>query len=660
MTMQTGDRAAGLVRRTYVAGKVREVAADTFEYVLSDATPDRMGDVIDPAGWQLANFKKNPIALFGHDTGFIVGNWSKVRVVDGELRGELKLLPPTSDRMREVDAAVQAGVLRAVSVGFRPIKAEPLDEDEPFDGTRFLKQELVEASLVAVGANPNALQIAKSLNLSPQTVSLIFGVPAKEDQSAARGAQTGVTAETNANRKPTNMNTLSAKVEAAQQRMTTATDALESFVGKLGDIVAGDDTKTMDRLADEVSAAKASLASLQKAEQLLGVTSEIVVRGTGSASPIVRPFAQPKEKEPKPGDYFLRAATVLVLARITQRPTDAILRERYHDDERTRAFFEQVTKSATVPATTTLAGWAAELAAGVGQLDMLEQLAAQSVYPALSARGPKFTLGRNGSVSIPSRAPTPTIGGSFIAQGAPIPVRQAGFAALVLGLKKMGVITTATREIVQHSTPAIEGILRQAMQEDTAVAIDNVLLSTTAATAVAPAGIRAGVAGLTPTTGGGFNALVGDLKQLVAVLVSANSLRSPVFIMNPAQTLSIALTQNAGGDFPFQSQIEGGNLLGYGVIQSTTQPAGTVTLLEAADFVSATGDTPQFDVSDQAVVHMDDTTPLPIGSSGAPNTIAAPTRSLWQTDSIGIRMLLDINWSMRRTGLVAWVAGVTW
>lgn len=654
-----GDRASGLVRRTYVAGKVREVAADTFEYVLSDATPDRMGDVIEQDGWQLANFKKNPIALFGHSTNFIVGNWQKVHVVDGELRGELKLLPPTSDRMREVDAAVQAGVLRAVSVGFRPIKHEPLDPDEPFDGTRFLQQELVEASLVAVGANPNALQIAKSLNLSPQTVSLIFGKHADKDHDQANGV-TGKQAETNANRKPTNMNTLSAKVEAAQQRVTTATDALESFVGKLGDIVAGDDTKTMDKLADEVSAAKASLASLQKAEQLLGVTSDIVVRGTSTASPIVRPFALPKQNEPKPGDYFLRAATVLALARITQRPTDVILRERYHDDERTKAFFEHVTKSATVPATTTLAGWAAELAAGVGQLDMLEQLAAQSVYPALSARGPKFTLGTNGSVSIPSRAPTPTVGGSFIAQGAPIPVRQAGFAALVLGLKKMGVITTATREIVQHSTPAIEGILRQAMQEDTAVAIDNVLLSTTAATAVAPAGIRAGVAGLTPTTGGGFNALVGDLKQLVAVLVAANSLRSPVFIMNPAQTLSIALTQNIGGDFPFQTQIENGNLLGYGVIESTTQPAGTVTLLEAADFVSATGDTPQFDVSDQAVLHMEDTTPLPIGSSGAPNSVAAPTRSLWQTDSIGIRMLLDINWSMRRAGLVAWVAGVTW
>ena len=642
MLARSDGQPAGLVRRTFVARAIREVAADTFEYVLSDATPDRLGDVIEQSGWQLGNFRKNPVALFGHDTSFIVGNWKNVRVVEGELRGELSLLPPTSDRLREIDAAVKAGVLKAVSVGFKPIKVEPLDEEDPFAGARFIKQELIEASLVAVGANPNALQIAKSLNLSPQGAELIFGK----------------LAETNVHRKPNQMN-LSDKIEAAQQRVNTATDALTTFVNKIGDVIAGDDTKTMDKLSDDVSAAKASLASLQKAEQMLGVTSEIVVRSEAAITDPRRPFALPKKKEPKPGDYFVRCAVVLTLARATQRPLTDVLKERYGDDEPTRAVLDWVTKAATVPATTTLAGWAAELVQ-TGFLDFLDQLMPQSVYPPLSTRGVRFTFGRNGIVSIPSRASTPTLAGSFVAQGAPIPVRQAGFAAVTLTPKKMGVITTATREIVIHSTPAIEGILRTAMQEDTAVAIDTVLLGTGAISATTPAGIRNGVAGLTPTAGGGFTALVGDIKQLVAVLVSANSLRAPVWIMNPAQVLSIGLTQNAGGDFPFAAEVNGGALRGYPIIQSTTQPAGTVTLLDAADFASATGDEPQFDVSDQAVLHMEDTTPLPIGTTGAPNTVAAPTRSLWQTDSIGIRMLLDINWAMRRTGVVAWVAGVTW
>jgi cytosine/adenosine deaminase-related metal-dependent hydrolase len=47
-------------------------------------------------------------------------------------------------------------------------------------------------------------------------------------------------------------------------------------------------------------------------------------------------------------------------------------------------------------------------------------------------------------------------------------------------------------------------------------------------------------------------------------------------------------------------------------------------------------------------------------ASATPNTIAAPVRSLWQTDCIGVRMLLDVNWGLRRTGVVAWTQTMTW
>jgi hypothetical protein len=85
-----------------------------------------------------------------------------------------------------------------------------------------------------------------------------------------------------------------------------------------------------------------------------------------------------------------------------------------------------------------------------------------------------------------------------------------------------------------------------------------------------------------------------------------------------------------------------------------------VILVDAAAFFSATGDVANFSVSDQATLHMEDTAPLPISATGSPNVVAAPVRSLWQTDSLGIRMLLDINWAMVRPGLVAWTQAVTW
>jgi hypothetical protein len=106
----------------------------------------------------------------------------------------------------------------------------------------------------------------------------------------------------------------------------------------------------------------------------------------------------------------------------------------------------------------------------------------------------------------------------------------------------MAVISTFTREIAQHSVPAIEGLIRDAIREDTSVALDSILLDATAASAIRPAGLRNGVSGLTATSGGGFTALVGDIKAMAGELITATNgnLRAPVWIMNPAQALSIS------------------------------------------------------------------------------------------------------------------------
>ncbi|WP_200857337.1 hypothetical protein, partial [Klebsiella pneumoniae] len=73
----------------------------------SDDSVDRMGDIIEQAGWQLADFRKNPIALFAHDSRFPIGNWSNVRVVGSQLVGKMALLPAVSDRLREIHSAIE-------------------------------------------------------------------------------------------------------------------------------------------------------------------------------------------------------------------------------------------------------------------------------------------------------------------------------------------------------------------------------------------------------------------------------------------------------------------------------------------------------------------------------------------------------------------------
>lgn len=171
---------------------------DPFEYVMSDASVDRYGDVIDSDGWQLANFRKNSIALFNHAADAVIGHWRDVRV-DNEtrqLRGRLALAEAgTSPVVDAVRALVRQGILRAVSVGFRALKKEPVDAEKPYGAQRFLKSELVECSLVSVPANPNAVQIARSLGLSADTSALLFRASPPTRKNGRRPAAHGKPAE---------------------------------------------------------------------------------------------------------------------------------------------------------------------------------------------------------------------------------------------------------------------------------------------------------------------------------------------------------------------------------------------------------------------------------------------------------------------------------
>jgi HK97 family phage major capsid protein/HK97 family phage prohead protease len=637
-------------------------AGDPLTFVLSDATKDRMGDVIDPKGWVLDNFKQNPMALFNHNSGFPIGHWEDVKVQGGRLIGKLKLAARgTSDRIDEIISLVEQGILRAVSVGFAPIERKPLDDG----GIRFTKQELLETSLVSIPANPAAVQLAKSLHVSDATMDEVFGKHATADfgHSKAKEFSAAQGISKNPIRKPSTMKTISKQIEERQATLVSLQDQLAAKVAELDgsdepDIV----SLAIDELNTQIESNQKTLEQLRRAETSLANSAPAVVAREATAIEAAprRPWAAPK-KEVKPFDHLVRSALVTAVSRAqTRNPLD-VLKERYGEDVQTKAVFDIVTRAASAPALTTTTGWAAELVQ-TAFLDMLETLMPMSVYPGLSNRGPKFTFGRNGIVSIPARTTSTTVAGSFVAQGAPIPVRQGAFTATTLTVKKMGVITSFSREMAEHSTPAIEAVLRQAIVEDTSVAIDTILLDATATSATRPAGLRNGVTGATPTTGGGLAALVGDVKALAGSLITGSNghLRDPVWIMNPIQVLSIQFQTNATGQFIFQDEIAQGRFRGYPLYQSTTVPSGTVLLLDAADFFSATGDAPVFNASDTATLHMDDTTPLALSATGAPNTVAAPIRSLYQTDSLAIRMTWDLNWAMRRTGVVAFVSSVTW
>jgi HK97 family phage major capsid protein len=411
-----------------------------------------------------------------------------------------------------------------------------------------------------------------------------------------------------------------------------------------------------ERNRDNLKAAEARLAKASERGDTSGTT---VVRTSGNGG--ARPFGMPSKKM-NGIDYLIRQGVVEYFSHKMRKSHDEVRTALYGEDDATKAYVDYTTKAASSAANTAVAGWAAELIQQV-YTDFMQLLVPSSVLPRLSTLGLALTFGRAGRIIIPTRNLTPSLAGSFVGEGQPIPVRQGAFTSQTLVPKKLAVISTWTREMDEHSAPAIEGLLRDAIQIDTSIALDTVLLDANPATAIRPAGLRNGVAGLTATAGGGFNALVGDIKQTTGALLTTNAghIRSGVLIMKPQQILSIGLTQPpaaATGLFPFAQEVAGGRLRSFGLIDSGNVPLGTILALDAADFVSVGSEAPRFEVSDQATLHMEDTSPADI-TGGTPSP-AIPVKSMFQTDSIALRLVWPMNWTLRRPGMVSWISGVTW
>jgi HK97 family phage prohead protease/HK97 family phage major capsid protein len=663
------ESADGLKHKTH-AGKL-----NGLEFVLSDETPDRMEDIIASDGWDLSNFKKNPIALFNHKSDFPIGRWRGLRVEDKQLRGHLQLAPEgTSPRIDEIRKLIEAGILRAVSVGFRPIEHESLDKKNPFSGHRYTKSELVETSLVSVPANPNALAVAKSLQISPATLDLVFAKHGTMNSKIKRRGLTGEHAKRSRNGKGSAMSGLAQRITDLETQIVAKRDLLEDLLSKMDDSNVSDaDLETNSRLNAEIAQFERTRTALMESERLLAKT----VDGTGNVSrsralsttvlslggeqKIAAPAViSQRKKDLDMLDYIVRAGVVTYKSKAAGRPIDETRQAIYGEDDGTKAVVELVSRAASAPALTTVTGWAAELAQTT-YADLMPLLMPKAILTQLAPKGLTLGFGAAGRIVIPTRSRTPSLAGSFVGEGLPIPVRQGAFTSQTLTPKKMAVISTWTREMGDHSIPSIEGLIREAIQQDTSVAIDSVLIDANPATTIRPAGLLNGVSKTTPTSGGGIAAFVGDITGLINAisLATFGNIRNLVWLANQTDILRASmLTATNTGIFPFAAQIAAGNLNGIPIIASGTVPVKTLILVDAADFVVVGGEAPRMEMSDQATLHMEDTTPLDLVAS--PSTVAAPQRSLFQTDSLALRMVMPLNWTQRRAGTIAWTDTVTW
>lgn len=153
--------------------------------VASTAVVDRHGEIVSVDGWNLKNFKKNPILLWGHDHYEpAIGTAKNIRV-EGVGKKARLLFEPVFHDFTETSKAlkrmVEEKIINSFSVGFRPLEV---------DGNKYTSQELLEISLVNVPANPDARMLAyKSLKqdgFKEEVIKEVTGIEDDKDKLIAQ------------------------------------------------------------------------------------------------------------------------------------------------------------------------------------------------------------------------------------------------------------------------------------------------------------------------------------------------------------------------------------------------------------------------------------------------------------------------------------------
>lgn len=146
----------------FTAGAIadRSVAERQIRVIASDARPDRAKDVMVPSGCQIENYKRNNIVLADHDPTKPIGN-AKIEVKADRVEALITFAPAgVSVKADEYCALAKAGVIKAVSVGFDPVEAEP----RKGGGFLYKVWELLELSVLGgIPCNPGALVVERSL-----------------------------------------------------------------------------------------------------------------------------------------------------------------------------------------------------------------------------------------------------------------------------------------------------------------------------------------------------------------------------------------------------------------------------------------------------------------------------------------------------------------
>ncbi len=352
----------------------------------------------------------------------------------------------------------------------------------------------------------------------------------------------------------------------------------------------------------------------------------------------------PQRNQPAPqlrraGSTLYRAAAAVLRGHLTGVSPEKVARTLYGKDEQ----LDILLRAATSPATLTDPAWLGLVGHQVIASQLIQKITALSAAASMIEAGVKVDLAHVASIVIPGRVydPTGETAGGWIGEGQAIPLRQPGIVpGPVLEPHKLAVLTTYTREMVEADS--IEEFTTMAIREAAATLLDLRMFSTTPADADGPGGILIGATSVTPTSVAAPWAISSDIGSLVDALARAGGGLEPVLICAPSQAASLRMWKQEGF---------------FDIFASVALAKGTIIAVERSSFISGLAGLPEFSTSIGSTLHYETTTPTDIVTGGI---VATPVKNLFQTDVVGLRMILRAAWAMRNPAHVAIMEGTSW
>jgi hypothetical protein len=345
--------------------------------------------------------------------------------------------------------------------------------------------------------------------------------------------------------------------------------------------------------------------------------------------PREKPAPQPLRRDPPtpPGNAFVRLIVAHAQAQLTKRPIEEII-ERNWPADRT------VIRAAANPAMTTVAGWAAELAQTIVSAQ-LEALGPASAGAQVLQEGLVLTFDGAGHILAPGFVAEFGNAG-FVAEGAAIPVRQLLDTSKTLDPHKLSAIAVLTREMINGSNA--EAIIADTLIRAAGRMLDEVLFDANPGDAARPAGLRNGIAALTASNNADlYEAFSEDIVALVNALAPVGGAGPYLLVTSPGRAVAINIR--------FARELENVRVIGSSAI------VNDVLAIAPAALVAALSPDPVIETANASTLIMD-TAP------GAIGTPSAPHRSLFQTDSIALKLRWPITWALRDARGFAWITPV--